>query len=98
MPATRTLLMQLKIGITHPVITLAAVLPFGWKGGAGATLYFIGREIAQAEYRWIEKYGEGLRKNMPWWGRFDPRVWDLHSVTDFVIPALITAAAYFIRS
>ena len=25
------------------------------------------RELAQAEYRWIEQFGAGVRANMPWW-------------------------------
>lgn len=48
-----------------------------WIAGTAATCaWFISREIAQAEYRWIEHFGGGLRANMPWWGRFDPRVWN----------------------
>ena len=46
-----------------------------WAGAAVASTYFIGREIAQAEYRWIEQFGDGLRANMPWWAPLDPRVW-----------------------
>lgn len=41
--------------------------------------YFIGREIAQAEYRWINTYGKGLRSNMSWWNSLSPKVWDVHS-------------------
>ncbi|WP_223276416.1 hypothetical protein [Sphingomonas daechungensis] len=39
-----------------------------WAGAAAACAWFISREIAQAEYRWIEYFGSGLRANMPWWG------------------------------
>lgn len=46
-----------------------------WLGAGIASAYFVGREIAQAEYRWIEIHGGGLRANMPWWGPFDLRVW-----------------------
>ena len=46
-----------------------------WAGAALASAYFIGREVAQAEYRWIELLSAGRRANMPWWGPFDPRVW-----------------------
>ena len=42
-------------------------------------MFFVGREHAQAEYRWIEHYGKGLRANMPWWATLDKRVWDFHS-------------------
>lgn len=46
-----------------------------WIGATAASAYFISRELAQAEYRWIEAYGMGLRANLPWWGRFDLTVW-----------------------
>jgi len=54
-------------------------------GAAGAALY-MGREHAQAEYRWIEAYGLHRRANMPWWGGFDPRVWNVKSLTDWALP------------
>ena len=46
-----------------------------WIGAALPCAYFVGREVAQAEYRWIEAFGGGLRANMPWWAAFDVRVW-----------------------
>ena len=55
---------------------LIAALTRNWWLGAGiASAYFLGREVAQAEYRWIELYGGGLRSHMPWWGPLDLRVW-----------------------
>lgn len=39
-----------------------------WAGAPLASAYFVGREVAQAELRWIEVYSQGLRANMPWWG------------------------------
>lgn len=50
-----------------------------WAGAALGAGVFIGREHAQAEYKWIERYGQGRRANLPWWGWADPRVWDVHS-------------------
>jgi len=49
-------------------------------GGLLPVAFFAGREHAQAEYRWIAKWGDGRRENMPWWGGFDPRIWDVHSL------------------
>lgn len=46
-----------------------------WAGAALPSAYFLGREVAQAEYRWIESFGDGLRANMPWHAVLDPRVW-----------------------
>lgn len=64
-----------------------------WAGAAAASGYFIGREVAQAEYRWIEQFGEGLRANMPWNAVFDPRVWQTPDQTaDWLGPLLATVA------
>lgn len=65
-----------------------------WIGGAFA-LFYMGREHAQAEYRWIEHYGAGRRANMPWWGGFDPKVWNLKSLTDWLLPLLATGCLGF---
>lgn len=73
---------QLTIGlIEHAIIALAVQITVGlttrnwWAGGLAACCYFIGRELAQAEYRWIEQFGAGLRANAPWWAALDRRVW-----------------------
>lgn len=69
------------IYLQHIVMALIAQVIVGlltgnwWAGAALGSAYFIGREVAQAEYRWIEAYGMGLRANLPWWGRFDLTVW-----------------------
>jgi hypothetical protein len=57
--------------LLHTLMALALTLALGltlgawWTGAAAASAYFIGREVAQAEYRWIERHGAGLRANMP---------------------------------
>lgn len=67
--------------IEHALVALAIQAVIGlltrnwWAGAALASGYFIGREIGQAEYRWIEQFGHGLRANLPWSGAFDLRVW-----------------------
>ncbi|BBS37393.1 hypothetical protein WP5S18E01_22400 [Enterobacter cloacae] len=55
-------------------------------GGALGCLWYISREHTQAEYRWITQYGAGKRANMPWWGGFDWRVWNLASLLDWLVP------------
>ena len=58
-------------------------------GTAAAVAWAIAREIAQAEYRWIEHHGGGLRANMPWWGGLDPAVWGrLDPWLDWIVPSL----------
>lgn len=67
--------------IEHALAALAIQAVIGlatrnwWAGAALASGYFMGRELAQAEYRWIEQFGQGLRANLPWWGVLDLRVW-----------------------
>ena len=59
---------------------LVGLFTGNWAYGAiaGCT-FFIAREHTQAEYRWIKRFGDGHRQNMPWWGGFDPRAWDVAS-------------------
>ena len=86
------------------VQAIAGYFTGDWATGAAlACIWFIAREHTQAEYRWIEKFGwdyeaEGhLRRNMPWWGGFDPRVWNTASVLDWLIPVLACAGIYYIQ-
>lgn len=77
----------------HAIIALTIQAIIGlvtgdWLYGASFALFYMGREHAQAEYRWIETYGGGRRANMPWWGGFDPKVWNLKSITDWLLPCL----------
>lgn len=72
-----------------------------WAGAALVSGYFIGREVAQAEYRWIEQYGQGLRVNLPWNAVFDSRVWQTaDQIADWLGPliATITVAILATRS
>jgi hypothetical protein len=60
-----------------------------WAGAAAASAWAISREITQAEYRWIETYGSGVRANMPWWGGLDPKVWGYADPwLDWIVPLL----------
>ena len=58
-------------------------------GACFGVALLIGREHAQAEHRWIERYGNGKRANMPFWGGFDFRVWDRASLLDWLVPLLV---------
>lgn len=87
------------IYLQHAVMALAAQALIGfttgnwWAGAALGSAYFIGREVAQAEYRWIEWFGKGRRANMPHWGRFDLRVWPkLDQWLDWIAPTVATCA------
>ncbi|MGN0008177.1 MAG: hypothetical protein ACI33N_00750 [Desulfovibrionaceae bacterium] len=60
---------------------------------AGGACFYAGREHAQAEYRYIDAYGGGRRENLPWWGGLDPRVWNVKSLADFLLPCLVAVFA-----
>ena len=76
-------------------LTLLAGLACGqWWAGAmlGAGL-FLGREHAQAEYRWIDAFTPDRRRaSLPWWGGFDPRVWGKADAwLDWTVPLIACA-------
>ena len=50
-----------------------------WAGGAVCAALFIGREQAQAEYRWIAWFGGGDRAKLRWWDALRPSVWNTHN-------------------
>ncbi|WP_338886882.1 hypothetical protein [Aeromonas rivipollensis] len=65
-------------------------------GGLIGCIWFVAREQTQAEYRWIALFGQGRRVNMPWWGGFDPRVWELGSVLDFLVPIVLCTLVFVV--
>lgn len=89
----------------HIVLAILILLPVArlcrsWLAGAtAASAWAISREITQAEYRWIEHHGGGLRANMPWWGGFDLNVWQrVDPWLDWMVPvALVFAVASIAR-
>ena len=88
--------------IAVAVLTQAAVaVPLrSWAAGAvAASAWAISREFTQAEYRWIENFGSGRRANMPWWGGFDPAVWQRADPwLDWIVPTLAVAGIAFAMS
>ncbi|MNJ35688.1 hypothetical protein D3C77_304410 [compost metagenome] len=85
--AIAALALQILAGLTHSMWGM---------GGALGCLWFIAREHTQAEYRWIAMFGHGKRANMPWWGGFDWRVWDMASLLDWLVPVLVCIAVYLV--
>ncbi|MGQ9451839.1 hypothetical protein ACP4QI_010180 [Leclercia sp. TB492] len=82
------------------VLQCAVGLKFGMWGAGGAIgcMWFIAREHTQAEYRWIAQFGGGKRANMPWWGGFDRRAWNIPSILDWFVPVLACTAVYFVAA
>ena len=62
-----------------------------WFGSLFGSAYFIGREIAQAEQRTIQRHYGNRRANAPWWCGFEPRAWDRKSLLDWFLPTVATA-------
>ena len=73
-------LVILLLSFIFPHISLAFFFP-AW--------FFIGRELAQAEERYIDAHG-GHRKNCPWNCGFFAESWNLKSVLDWILPLLVT--------
>lgn len=67
-------------------------------GALPGCIWFIAREHTQAEYRWIAEFGNGKRSSMPWWGGFDPKVWNTASLLDWLVPFLTCSSVYFVIS
>lgn len=76
------------------VLQAAVGLLFGawWLGAIAAAGFFLGREIAQAEYRVIQQHYGGKRAQMPWYGATEPRAWTRKGLLDWVLPAAATFA------
>ena len=51
--------------------------------------FYIGREFAQAEYRYIAAYCDGKRANMPWYAPFTPAAWTVKSLLDWILPTVV---------
>lgn len=57
-------------------------------GAVAGAFFFLGREHAQAEYRYIESHG-GLRYSIQGileFKAFSPSVWNLKSILDWALP------------
>ena len=51
--------------------------------------WYMGREVAQAEYRYIEEYCGGKRDRMPWYAVFTSDARTVKGVLDWLLPALM---------
>lgn len=81
-----------------PALAIQLLLsPFSWWAGVlFAAGYYIGREMAQAEYRVIQNFYDGKRVNMPWYGAFERRAWTQKGILDFVLPIAATTIVLII--
>jgi hypothetical protein len=66
-------------------------------GAIAGVFFFLGREIAQTEYRNIEASESKLRKDMSVFGGFNPKYWTLKALlADLTIPSVIVITIAFI--
>ena len=84
----------------HAAITLVfCIIILSFKLPVGLVLipvaFYIGREHAQAEYRYIEAHGR-KRANCPWWCGFMPEAWTLKGVMDWILPLGVALGAVFL--
>ena len=69
-----------------------------WLGAFAATVMAVTREVTQAEYRWIEAYGHGLRRNMPDLAGFSIWQWNAHSIAETVAAVAAVGAVAMLVS
>lgn len=80
-------------------MAIIGLLTGNWLAGAlFASGYYLGREMAQAEYRNILYNYGGKRVNMPWWGAFQARAWDRKSMLDWILPTIVTISIAILSS
>lgn len=53
--------------------------------------FYVGRELAQAEYRYIEAFCGRKRARMPWYAPFTPAAWTVKGMLDWIFPAVQVA-------
>ncbi|MHA6719876.1 hypothetical protein ACX40Y_10560 [Sphingomonas sp. RS6] len=59
-----------------------------WLGAFCAIAVCVTREITQREYQWIERFGDGLRRNMPVFAGYRFWEWNSHSKRESIAAAL----------
>ena len=59
--------------------------------------WYCGREVAQAEYRYIEAHG-GKRVASPWYCGFLPEAWTLKGMLDWLLPTAVALAACVVQA
>ncbi len=59
-----------------------------WIGCFAAAAVCVVREITQREYQWIERFGGGLRANMPGYAGLEVWEWNAHSISETIVAIL----------
>lgn len=69
-----------------------------WLGCFAGGAVCIMREITQREYQWIEQFGGGLRRNMPWDAGLRFWEWNSHSIGETVVAIASSVAVAAVAS
>jgi hypothetical protein len=100
MTKINTLMFNLEHTLISLVLQIILFFVFSswWIGAVLVSGIFIGREYAQAEYRWITQYSKGLRENIRWYDHLDPAVWNFYnSFWNMVLPIICVFAMVIIN-
>jgi hypothetical protein len=85
------------LGIGLAIQSLAGFALGNWIIGAVfAFAFFFGREVAQAEYKWIEKNG-GLRAKMPNFEGLKIHKWSLDAILDVLVPLVAMVGVVLVK-
>ena len=58
-----------------------------------APAFYAGREVSQAEYRWLT--ARNMKRSLaPWWIGFSPDAWNAKGLLDFLLPLATALAAW----
>jgi hypothetical protein len=79
------------------LVAIATYFGHGYEMAIGITAFFIGREEAQAEERYINRFANRKRANAPWYCGFIPKAWNLDSlVLDMILPSILAFGTFYV--
>ena len=58
-------------------------------------VFYISREFAQAEYRYVLTYCDGSFLQMPTFAGFYPEIWNIKSLLDWILPLIVSLSFYY---
>lgn len=75
--------------ITAGICALCLILKFPWALFLLPAAFYAGREIAQAEDRYIDSHG-GKRDKCPWYCGIKKDAWTTKGILDCVLPLVVS--------
>ena len=78
-------------GITAAICAAFFICGLPWAACIWPAAFYLGREHAQAEYRYIEKHG-GKRDDCPWYCGWLPESWTAKGLMDCLLPLAVSMA------